>query len=105
DDSAGTPMIPCIVGGSTKGLQLSDALMRRGINADPIVYPAAPEGKPRLRFFVSSCHSSEHILFMVEVLAEELELLNACSQVRPRKPAGEPPAATFARESRKGLAS
>jgi 7-keto-8-aminopelargonate synthetase-like enzyme len=75
-DSAGAPVIPCIVGGSTKAVQLSDALMRRGINADPMPYPAVPEDKARVRFFVTSCHSSEQIQFMVKVLGEELELLN-----------------------------
>ena len=45
----------------------------------PILFPAVPEDKARLRFFVTSCHSSEQIRFMVKVLAEELELLNAGS--------------------------
>ncbi len=76
-DSAGTPVIPCIVGSSIKVLQLSDALMRRGINADAILYPAVPEDKARLRFFVTSWHSSEQIRFMVKALTEELKLLNA----------------------------
>jgi 7-keto-8-aminopelargonate synthetase-like enzyme len=73
------PRIPCIVGSSIKALQVSDALMRRGVNADPILFPAVPEDQARLRFFVTSCHSEEQIRFMVKVLAEELELLNAGS--------------------------
>ena len=76
-DSAYPPMIPCIVGSSIKALQLSDALMRRGISADPILFPAVPENQARLRFFVTSCHSEEKIRSMVKVLAEELELLYA----------------------------
>jgi 7-keto-8-aminopelargonate synthetase-like enzyme len=76
-DSECTPLIPCIVGGSVKALRLSDALLRRGVNADPVLFPAVPEGKARLRFFVTSCHSSEQIRFMVKVLAEELELLKS----------------------------
>ena len=76
-DSAYPPMIPCIVGSSIKAVQVSDALMRRGINADPILFPAVPEDQARLRFFVTSCHSEEKIRFMVKVLAEELELLYA----------------------------
>ncbi|HVQ84837.1 MAG TPA: hypothetical protein VMS84_08815 [Mycobacterium sp.] len=76
-DSAYPPMIPCVVGSSIKALQLSDALMRRGISADPILFPAVPENQARLRFFVTSCHSEEKIRFMVKVLAEELELLYA----------------------------
>jgi 7-keto-8-aminopelargonate synthetase-like enzyme len=77
-ESVCAPMIPCIVGSSIKALQLSGALMRRGINVD-ILFPATPEDKARLRFFVTSCHSEEQIRFMVKVLAEELELLNAVS--------------------------
>ncbi|HWF29192.1 MAG TPA: hypothetical protein VG327_12560 [Mycobacterium sp.] len=77
DDRASAPMIPVIVGSSTKALQLSYALQRRGINADPIIFPAVPEDEARLRFFVTSCHSSEQIHFMVEALTDELKLLNA----------------------------
>jgi 7-keto-8-aminopelargonate synthetase-like enzyme len=76
-DSECTPLIPFIVGSSVKAAQLSDALLRRGVNADPFLFPAVPEDKSGLRFFVTSCHSSEQIRFMVRVLAEELELLNA----------------------------
>lgn len=76
-DSAGAPMIWCIVGSSIKALELSDVLMRRGINADLILSPVVPEDKAGLRFFVTSCHSEERIRFMVKVLAEELEVLDA----------------------------
>ncbi|OBH05524.1 MULTISPECIES: hypothetical protein [unclassified Mycobacterium] len=84
-DSEGANKIPCIVGSSITALRLSDALVRRGIYADPVLFPAAPEDQARLRFFVTSCHSSEQIRFMIDVLAEELKLLNAVS------PALEPP--------------
>ncbi len=52
-------------------------LMRRRIIADLIVFPAVPEDKAGLRFFVASCHSEEQIRLMVKALAEELKLLNA----------------------------
>jgi 7-keto-8-aminopelargonate synthetase-like enzyme len=73
-DSEGTPIIPCIVGGSIKALRLSNALLRRGVNANPILYPAVPEGQARLRFFVTSCHSEDQIRYAVKVLVEELAL-------------------------------
>ena len=76
-DGACPPMIPCIVGDSVKALQLSEALQRRGVSADPILFPAVPENEARLRFFVTSHHSEEKIRFMVEALAEELDLLYA----------------------------
>jgi len=74
-DSEGTPVIPCIVGSSVTALKLSNALLRRGINANPILYPAVPEDKARLRFFVTSCHSEEQIRYTVKTIAEELALL------------------------------
>ncbi len=75
-DSEGTPVIPCIVGSSATALKLSNALLGRGINANPIIYPAVPEDKARLRFFVTSCHSDEQIRYTVKALAEELSLLS-----------------------------
>jgi 7-keto-8-aminopelargonate synthetase-like enzyme len=78
-DSEGTPVIPCIVGSSATALKLSNALLGRGINANPIIYPAVPEDKARLRFFVTSCHSDEQIRYTVKALAEELALLTEVS--------------------------
>jgi 7-keto-8-aminopelargonate synthetase-like enzyme len=74
-DSEGTPIIPVIVGNSLTSLKLSDALLRRRINVNPILYPAVPEDKTRLRFFVTSCHSEEQIRYTVKAVAEELASL------------------------------
>jgi 7-keto-8-aminopelargonate synthetase-like enzyme len=74
-DSRGTPIIPCIVGDSLKTLKLSNALLRHGVNVNPILYPAVPEELARLRFFVTSCHSEEQIRYAVKVLAEGLAAL------------------------------
>ncbi len=71
-DSEGTPIIPVIVGGSLTALRLSDKLLQRRINVNPILYPAVPEDKTRLRFFVTSCHSEEQIRYTVKAVAEEL---------------------------------
>ncbi len=75
-DSEGTPIIPCIVGDSVKTVKLSNALLRRGINASPILYPAVPEDMARVRFFVSSCHTDEQIRYTVKTVAEELAMLS-----------------------------
>jgi 8-amino-7-oxononanoate synthase len=75
-DSEGTPVIPCIVGSSVTALKLSNELMRRGINTNPILYPAVPEDQARLRFFITSCHWEAQIRYAVTVLAEELKLLS-----------------------------
>ncbi|MFD4428591.1 aminotransferase class I/II-fold pyridoxal phosphate-dependent enzyme, partial [Nocardia sp. NPDC058497] len=71
-DSHDTPIIPCIVGDSLKTMRLSNTLLRRGINVNPIIYPAVPEDLARLRFFVTACHTEEQIRDTVAVLAEEL---------------------------------
>ncbi len=76
-DSRGTPIIPCIVGDSLRTLELSNALLRRGINVNPILYPAVPEDRARLRFFVTSCHTEEQIRRAVRVTAEALALLGS----------------------------
>ncbi len=75
-NSEGTPIIPCIVGSSITAVKLSNAMLRRGINTNPVLYPAVPEDQARLRFFITSCHADEQIRYAVKVLAEELELLS-----------------------------
>ncbi|WP_040787091.1 type I polyketide synthase [Nocardia pneumoniae] len=75
-DSHDTPIIPCIVGDSLKTLKLSNALLRRGLNVNPILYPAVPEDLARLRFFVTACHTEEQIRDTVKILADELGMLS-----------------------------
>ena len=69
--SAGFGIVPVITGSSISAGRLADALFKRGINVQPIIYPAVPEKSSRLRFFVSSEHTAEHIARTVEILAEE----------------------------------
>lgn len=69
--SAGLAVIPAITQSSLKAARLAEALSRRHINVQPIVYPAVAERSARLRFFVSSEHSEEQIRTTVEALAEE----------------------------------
>jgi 8-amino-7-oxononanoate synthase len=71
--SAGISVIPAIVGGSTRAAKLSHALFDRGINVQPILYPAVPEKLARLRFFMSTEHSEADIRLAVDTLAAELK--------------------------------
>ncbi len=68
-------VIPAITHGSLKAARLSEALFRRKINVQPIVYPAVQERSARLRFFISSEHTEAQIHMAVEALAEELRRL------------------------------
>lgn len=69
--SNNTPVVPVILGNSLHALQLSRALFERGINVQPILYPAVEEEKARLRFFITSAHSPEQIRTTVNAVAEE----------------------------------
>ena len=67
----GFAVIPAITGSSINAARLSEALFNRGINVQPILYPAVEEKSARLRFFLSSQHTEEQIRHTVAVLAEE----------------------------------
>ena len=71
--SAGISVIPAIVGGSMRAAKLSEALFTRGINVQPILYPAVPEKLARLRFFMCAQHSEDDIRYAVSTLAAELD--------------------------------
>jgi 8-amino-7-oxononanoate synthase len=73
NDSA---IIPCIVGNSVRCLQLSEGLMKRGINVQPILYPAVEENASRLRFFLSATHTDQQIRYTIDALSEELSTLS-----------------------------
>jgi len=71
-NSTGFAIVPAITGSSIKAGRLADALFQRGINVQPILYPAVEEKAARLRFFISSEHTEEDINFAVKILAEEI---------------------------------
>lgn len=68
--SAGYAVIPAIIKNSLKAAKYSNALFQRGINVQPITYPAVEEGAARLRFFLSSGHTDGQIEAAVAALAE-----------------------------------
>ncbi|RKT03029.1 8-amino-7-oxononanoate synthase [Streptomyces sp. 3211.6] len=76
-DSHDTPVVPCIIGDSAKTLRLAEALFRQGISVNPILHPAVPEEKARLRFFVTRDHTPEQIRRTVTALTRELRRLDA----------------------------
>lgn len=64
----GTPIVPVMLGGSRAAMMASVLLAQQGINANPILYPAVPEGEARIRFFLCSDHTPEQIHRTVDVL-------------------------------------
>lgn len=70
--STGLAVIPAITGSSLKAARISNALFERGINAQPILYPAVPEKAARVRFFLSCTHTEKQIGDTIKVLRDEL---------------------------------
>jgi hypothetical protein len=70
--SNNTPVVPVILGNSVHALELSRRLFARGINVQPILYPAVEERAARLRFFITACHTPSQIDSAVDAVAEEL---------------------------------
>jgi 8-amino-7-oxononanoate synthase len=66
--SAGLGIVPVVLGSSVRAVRVSAALLERGVNALPIVFPAVPEKAARLRFFVSAEHEERDIRDAVAAL-------------------------------------
>jgi 8-amino-7-oxononanoate synthase len=75
--SAHSAVVPCITGSSERALRLAQALNRRGINVQPIFYPAVEEGKARLRFFITVAHTEAQLSAAAEMLGQELAELDS----------------------------
>jgi 8-amino-7-oxononanoate synthase len=69
--SIGASIVPVVTGSSIRAGRLAQALFRRGINVQPILYPAVPERAARLRFFLTAAHSEEQIQETVAIVLEE----------------------------------
>jgi 7-keto-8-aminopelargonate synthetase-like enzyme len=64
-------------------LRLSRALFARGINVQPILYPAVEEKAARLRFFITSRHTPDQIRRTITAMQEELAKIDSTSARRP----------------------
>lgn len=76
--SRDTPVIPIILGDSRRCIRVVARLLREGIDAQPILYPAVPESKSRIRFFVTAEHTEEQICRTVRVLADCIAAERGC---------------------------
>jgi 7-keto-8-aminopelargonate synthetase-like enzyme len=81
--SGGTPIIPVITRNSVHALLLSHRLFERGINVQPILYPAVEESAARLRFFITCTHTEDQIRETVRAAAEELAKIVGQEVPRP----------------------
>ncbi len=68
--SAGLSIVPVIIGSSIGAARLSAALFTRGVNVQPILFPAVPESSARLRFFLSAEHDEAQIRATIAAVIE-----------------------------------
>ena len=73
--SKDSAVVPAIIGNSLICLQLSDRLKDRGINVQPILYPAVEESAARLRFFLCCTHTDAQLEKTADTVREELTRL------------------------------
>jgi 7-keto-8-aminopelargonate synthetase-like enzyme len=74
--------VPIILGNSMNSLKLSRALFTRGINVQPILYPAVEERAARLRFFITSRHTPDQIRLTINAMREELAKIDPAATRR-----------------------
>ncbi|MGQ9822903.1 MAG: aminotransferase class I/II-fold pyridoxal phosphate-dependent enzyme, partial [Thermogutta sp.] len=85
-----SPVVPVILGNSLHCMLLSQALFRRGINVQPIVYPAVPESAARLRFFLTAKHTETQIRDTVDALCEEMDRIDPAYRGSRLQPSAVP---------------
>ena len=69
-----TPVIPIIIGQSNRALKVAQHLFDKGINVQPILYPAVTEEQARLRFFITQCHQHDDMEWAVRELQAALKM-------------------------------
>ena len=83
--SEGFAVVPIIVGDAVIAIRLTERLLRHGVNALPIIYPAVPLKTDRVRFFITSEHTREQLLHAARVTREQLDGLAGMGNRGPRK--------------------
>jgi 8-amino-7-oxononanoate synthase len=68
----GHAVLPALVGNSLQAAVLSNRLFERGINVQPVTYPAVGENAARLRFFLCCTHEEAQLDATIDALAEAM---------------------------------
>lgn len=74
--SAGFAIGVLLVGDSIRAAKLAERLFERGVNTIPVTYPAVPMRSARLRFFLTSSHTKDHIKLALRAAHEEMDKLS-----------------------------
>ncbi|HIQ21197.1 MAG TPA: aminotransferase class I/II-fold pyridoxal phosphate-dependent enzyme [Planctomycetes bacterium] len=73
--SQAAPIVPIVLGSSSRCVELTQALRDCGIYVPAILYPAVDEEAARLRFCLSAAHTAEQIHYAVDALASQMARL------------------------------
>lgn len=71
--SGHSPVIPIILGSSSRAARVSGLLLDAGVNVQPMLAPSVAEGQARLRFFVASSHTNHDLQLAVTALVHAIE--------------------------------
>lgn len=74
-NGTGLAVVPVVVGDSIATVMLGQSLFQRGVNVQPVLYPAVPMKSSRLRFFITAMHTADDIEAAVSATAEEMQKL------------------------------
>lgn len=72
-NGAGTAICPIIVADSLPAVMLSQRLLERGVNVQPVMHPAVPAKASRLRFFLTAAHTEAEMSVALDKTAQELD--------------------------------
>jgi glycine C-acetyltransferase len=56
-----TPIIPVILGETSRAIQMSNMLLDEGVFVTGFGYPVVPQGHARVRCQISAAHTKEHL--------------------------------------------
>lgn len=70
--SEGYAVIPIMIRDAIKAVVVAEAMLARGYNMLPIIYPAVPMKESRLRLFITADHTMEQIKGAIQALKEEI---------------------------------
>lgn len=71
--SSGYAVIPWIVGSSVQAVRFCTLLLNLGVNVQPILYPAVPEKRARLRFFMNAAHGADDLRHTFDAIEQTLK--------------------------------
>lgn len=80
-----TAICPIMIGDSLSAVVLAQELFKRGVNVQPVTYPAVPPKAARLRFFLTAMHDQNGIVSALNTVAEEWQKLPETMQILHRR--------------------